>query len=321
MGCALLLGAFVSSAAALPATAQAFPSKPIRIVVGFAAGGPTDVIARLLAQDMSVTLQQNVVVENRTGANALIATEAVARAGGDGYTLLFASLSHNVNRITSKEAKYHPIKDFAPIALAATLPLLLVTRPDAPFNTVQELIALAKANPGALTYGSAGNFGSAHLAAAVLETQTGVKMTHVPFRGNAPALAEVIAGRVSFMFYPMIGIADQVAGKQLKVIAAGTEQRHPDYPNVATMAEQGIANFQETAPWVGMLAPAATLADVVGKLHDATMKSLARPESVERLKTLGAIVVGSTPQEFTSYLEKDVARWERVIAASGLKPE
>ena len=251
----------------------------------------------------------------------LIATEAVARAGGDGYTLLFASLSHNVNRITSKEAKYHPIKDFAPITLAATLPLLLVTRPDAPFNTVQELIALAKANPGALTYGSAGNFGSAHLAAAVLETQAGVKMTHVPFRGNAPALAEVIAGRVSFMFYPMIGIADQVAGKQLKVIAAGTEQRHPDYPNVPTMAEQGIANFQETAPWVGMLAPAATPADVVGKLHDATTKSLTRPESIERLRTLGAIVVGNTPQEFTAYLEKDVARWERVIAASGLKPE
>ena len=305
----------------MPAAAQAFPTKPIRIVVGFAAGGPTDVIARLLAQDMSVSLQQNVVVENRTGANALIATEAVARAGGDGYTLLFASLSHNVNRITSKEAKYHPIKDFAPITLAATLPLLLVTRPDAPFNNVRELIALAKANPGALTYGSAGNFGSAHLAAAVLETQAGVKMTHVPFRGNAPALAEVIAGRVSFMFYPMIGIADQVAGKQLKVIAAGTEQRHPDYPNVPTMAEQGIANFQETAPWVGILAPAATPADVVNKLHDAATKSLTRPESIERLKTLGAIVVGNTPQEFTAYLEKDVERWERVIAASGLKPE
>ncbi len=315
------MGAFVSSAAAMPAAAQAFPTKPIRIVVGFAAGGPTDVIARLLAQDMSVSLQQNVVVENRTGANALIATEAVARAGGDGYTLLFASLSHNVNRITSKEAKYHPIKDFAPITLAATLPLLLVTRPDAPFNNVRELIALAKANPGALTYGSAGNFGSAHLAAAVLETQAGVKMTHVPFRGNAPALAEVIAGRVSFMFYPMIGIADQVAGKQLKVIAAGTEQRHPDYPNVPTMAEQGIANFQETAPWVGILAPAATPADVVNKLHDAATKSLTRPESIERLKTLGAIVVGNTPQEFTAYLEKDVERWERVIAASGLKPE
>jgi tripartite-type tricarboxylate transporter receptor subunit TctC len=321
VGCALLLGAWTSLAAAMPAAAQAFPAKPIRIIVGFAAGGPTDVIARLLAQDMSVTLQQNVVVENRTGANALIATEAVARAGRDGYTLLFASLSHNVNRITSKEAKYHPIKDFAPITLAATLPLLLVTRPDAPFNNVQELIALAKAKPEALTYGSAGNFGSAHLAAAVLESQAGVKMTHVPFRGNAPALAEVIAGRVSFMFYPMIGIADQVAGKQLKVIAAGTEQRHPDYPNVPTMAEQGIANFQETAPWVGMLAPAATPADVVGKLHDAATKSLTRPESIERLKTLGAIVVGNTPQEFTAYLEKDVERWERVIAASGLKAD
>ena len=311
--------AFLSVVA--PAAAQTWPTKPIRIVVGFAAGGPTDVIARLLAKDMTATLEQSVVVENRTGANALIATEAVARAEPDGYTLLFASLSHNVNRIVSKEAKYQPIKDFAPITLAATLPLLLVTHPDAPFNSVNELVALAKAKPESITYGSAGNFGSAHLAAAVLESQAGVKMTHVPFRGNAPALAEVIAGRVSFMFYPMIGIADQVAQKQLKVIAAGTEKRHPDYPSVPTMAEQGIVDFEQTAPWVGLLAPAGTPEAVVKKLHQAAAGSLAKAETLERLKGLGAIVVGDTPAEFKAYLEKDVERWERVIAASGLKTQ
>ena len=318
---AIALAAWTAISAVAPAAAQTYPAKPVRIVVGFAAGGPTDVIARLIAKDMSITFDQSVIVENRTGANALLATEAVARAEADGYTLLFASLSHNVNRITSKEAKYHPVKDFAPITLAATLPLLLVTHPDAPFNSVSELIALAKAKPDAITYGSAGNFGSAHLAAAVLERQAGVRMTHVPFRGNAPALAEVIAGRVSFMFYPMIGIADQVAQKQLKVIAAGTVKRHPDYPDVPTMAEQGIANFEETAPWVGMLAPAGTSDAIVKKLNEGATKSLAKPETVERLKTLGAIVVGDTPQEFRDYLEKDVERWERVIAASGLKAE
>jgi tripartite-type tricarboxylate transporter receptor subunit TctC len=318
---AMLMGLAAPLFVSAPAAAQAYPNKPIRIIVGFAAGGPTDVIARLLAKDMTVTLEQSVIVENRTGANALIATEAVARADADGYTLLFASLSHNVNRITSKEAKYHPIADFAPVTLAATLPLLLVTHPGAPFNSVQELIALAKAKPDTISFGSAGNFSSAHLAAAVLERQAGVTMTHVPFRGNAPALAEVIAGRVSFMFYPMIGIADQVAGKQLKVIAAGTAQRHPDYPGVPTMAEQGIANFEETAPWVGMLAPAGTPDAIVNKLHDAATKSLANAETIERLKALGAIVVGDTPQEFRAYLAKDVERWERVIAASGLKAE
>ena len=318
---AVLVAMWASLAAAPPAAAQAYPTKPIKIVVGFAAGGPTDVIARVLAKDMSVSLEQSVVVENKTGANALIATEVVARAEPDGYTLLFASLSHNVNRIVSKEAKYHPVKDFAPITLTANLPLLLVTHPDAPFNSVQDLIALAKAKPGEITYGSAGNFGSAHLAAAVLETRAGVKMTHVPFRGNAPALAEVIAGRVSFMFYPMIGIADQVAQKQLKVIAVGTEQRHPDFANVPTMAEQGIPDFEQTAAWVGLLAPAGTPDAVVKKLYDVAKKSLVKKETVDLLKSLGAVVVGDTPQEFQAYLERDVERWERVIAASGLKAE
>jgi tripartite-type tricarboxylate transporter receptor subunit TctC len=316
-----LIGLWASLGAVLPAHAQFYPTKSIRIIVGFAAGGPTDVIARLMAKDMTASLGQSVVVENRTGANSLIATEAVARAEPDGYTLLFASLSHNVNRITSKEAKYHPIKDFAPVTLAATLPLLLVTHPDAPFNSVQELIALAKTRPDTITYGSAGNFSSAHLASAVLATQAGVKMANVPFRGNAPALAEVIAGRVSFMFYPMIGIADQVAGKQLKVIAAGTQKRHPDFPSVPTMAEQGIAGFEETAPWVGLLAPANTPDAIVQRLNDHSRKSLVNPETVDRLKTLGAVVVGDKPEEFKAYLEKDIERWERVVAASGLKPE
>ena len=191
---------------------------------------------------MTIAFDQTVIVENRTGANALLATETVARAEADGYTLLFASLSHNVNRITSKEAKYHPVKDFAPITLAATLPLLLVTHPGAPFNSVGELIALAKTKPDTITFGSAGNFSSAHLATAVLERQAGVKMTHVPFRGNAPALAEVIAGRVSFMFYPMIGIADQVAEKA----AQGDRGRHGEAPSgLSRCADHGRAGHRE----------------------------------------------------------------------------
>ena len=303
------------------APAQDFPARPIRVVVGFAAGGPTDVIARIIAQDMTSMFGQSVIVDNRTGANSLIATELVASAAPDGHTLLFASLSHNVNAILLPNVKYGPLRSFAPISLAAVLPLLLVTKPDSPFNSVQELIKLAKAKPGELTYGSAGNGGSAHLAAALLETASGTKMTHVPFRGNAPALAEVLAGRVSFMFYPMIGISEYVSAKRLKVLAVGTAQRHPDYLSAPTMNESGFPGFEETAPWVGLLAPAGTPTAVVNRLNEALRKSIARPESRKRLEALGAINVGDTPAEFTAFLKKDWERWARVIKAAGVKAE
>lgn len=316
---ALALGA--AALAGGPAVAQTYPTKTIKLIIGFAAGGPTDVIGRILAQDMSATLGQTVIVENRTGANALIATEAVAHAAPDGYTLLFASLSHNVNPLLSKEAKYHPLKDFAPISNAAALPMVVVTEAKSPFNTVKDLVAHAKAKPEEVIYGSAGNGGSAHLAAAMLETVSGTKMTHVAFRGNAPALTEVMAGRVTFMFYPIIGVAERVAQHQLKPLAVGTAQRHPDFPSVPTMAELGFKGFEETAPWIGMLAPAGTPEAIVNKLHAAMTQSLAKPESRERMKQLGAVIIGDTPAQFRTFLEKDAERWARVIKASGVKPQ
>ncbi len=326
-GRALLVGLAVicclagSSGRAQDPSAKDYPNKPIRLVVGFAAGGPTDVIARVIAQDMTIALGQTIVVENRLGANALIATESVARADPDGYTLLFASLSHNVNALLVKAAKYDPLRDFAPISNAAVLPMLIVTSPSTPVSSVAELVAMAKARPGDVTFGSAGNGGSAHLAAAMLQAATGTQMTHVPFRGNGPALNEVIAGRVTFMFYPMIGVADQVAGKNLKVLAVGTEVRNPDFPGVPTTAEAGLKGFEETAPWVGMLAPAGTPAPIVAALHRAMRRSLDRPQTRERMAQLGAIAVGDTPAEFSAFLAKDIGRWQRVIATSGLKPE
>lgn len=317
----ILAGAAALLFAAGPAAAQAYPTKPVKIIIGFAAGGPTDVIGRILAQDMSNALGQSFIVENRTGANSLVATEAVARSPADGYTLLFASLSHNVNAILVKPQRYEPLKDFIPISLSAVLPLVIVAPPSAPFNTVQQLAAAAKVRPEALSYGSAGNGGSAHLAGALLETLTQTKMTHVPYRGNAPALTDVMAGRVDFMFYPMIGIADRVHQNQLKVIAAGTEKRIADFPNVPTMAESGFPGFEETAPWVGMLAPAGTPPAIIETLHREMTRSVNRPETQERLKGLGAIVVANTPAEFRSFLEKDWTRWEKVIAAAGVKAE
>ena len=315
---AAICAAAVSGA---PAGAQNYPTKPIKVIVGFAAGGPTDVIARILAQDMTATLGQSVIIDNRTGANSLIATEAVARAAPDGYTLLFASLSHNVNAILIEKPPYHPLKDFAPVNLTAVLPLLVVTRPSNPANSLQELIKIAKAKPGEVSYGSAGTGGSAHLAGALLETMSGARMTHVPFRGNAPALTDVMGGQVTYMFYPMIGVAELVAGKKLKVLAVGTAKRHPDYPAVPTMAEAGFQGFVETAPWVGMLAPAGTPVPIVNSLNDAIHKSLAKPETKERLKGLGAIPIGDPPAKFTEFLKADAERWARVIKAAGVKAE
>jgi len=322
--CYLVAASFgLANAAALAQTAStSYPSRPIRFVVGFAAGGPTDMIARITGQDIGAALGQTVVVENRAGANAQIATELVARATPDGHTLLFSSLSLLVNSILLEgRARYDPFKDFAPVSNAAILPMVVVTSPATKINTLQELLSAAKAKPGAITYGAPGHGGSGHLAGALLENLSGTKMTTIPFRGNGPALTDVMAGQVTFMFYPMVGIADQVASKRLRVLAVGTAKRHADFPDTPTMGEAGFPGFEETAPWVGLLAPMGTPAAIVDRLSAEMRKSLARPETVARLKGLGAITVGDTPGEYLKFLRKDHERWARVIKASGVKAE
>jgi tripartite-type tricarboxylate transporter receptor subunit TctC len=302
------------------AGAQSYPAKPVKVLVGFAAGGPTDVIARIVAQDMTQSLGQSFVVENRPGANAIIATEAVARSAPDGYTLLFSSLSLLVNAILMEgKVQYDPFKDFAPVSNAAVLPMVVVTSPETRINSMQDLIVRARAKPGELSYATSGNGGSTHLAGAMLENFTGTKMINVPFKGNGPALAEVMAGRVTFMFYPIVGIADQVSAKRLKVLAVGTPGPHADFPAVPTLEQSGLPGFEETAPWVGVLAPAGTPAPAVNRLAEEMRKSLARRETQERMKALGAVTVADTPAEFAAFLKKDYERWARVIKASGVK--
>jgi tripartite-type tricarboxylate transporter receptor subunit TctC len=304
------------------AGAQSYPAKPVKVLVGFAAGGPTDVIARIVAQDMTQSLGQSFVVENRPGANAIIATEAVARSAPDGYTLLFSSLSLLVNAILMEgKVQYDPFKDFAPVSNAAVLPMVVVTSPETRINSMQDLIVRARAKPGELSYATSGNGGSTHLAGAMLENFTGTKMINVPFKGNGPALAEVMAGRVTFMFYPIVGIADQVSAKRLKVLAVGTPGPHADFPAVPTLEQSGLPGFEETAPWVGVLAPAGTPAPAVNRLAEEMRKSLARRETQERMKALGAVTVADTPAEFAAFLKKDYERWARVIKASGVKAE
>jgi len=311
----------LATIAVFPAMSQTYPDKPIKVIIGFAAGGPTDVIARVLAQDMTATLGQSVIVENKAGANAKIATEYVAQAPADGYTLLFASLSHNVNAIMFKKPGYDPITSFEPISMVADLPMILVTSYNSPVKTLPDFIKLAKEKPGTVSYSSSGNAGSSHLAGSLLATDAKIDLIHVPFKGNGPALTEVMAGNVNFIFYPIIGIADQVAQKRLIPLAVGTTKRHPDFPNTPTMEELGFKGFDATAPWVGMLAPAGTPAIAVQKIDAAIQSALAKPEIRKRLNDLGAVIVGSRPNEFKAFLVKDKLHWKKVIDASGLKPE
>jgi tripartite-type tricarboxylate transporter receptor subunit TctC len=307
---------------AAPAAAQDYPNKPVRVLVGFAPGGPTDVIARIVAQDLTASLGQSFIIENRAGANSLIATDAVARAAPDGYTLIAATLAHNINPILmADKAKYQPIKDFASISLAATVPMIAVTGYDSPMKTLQDVVAAAKAQPGAVTYGSAGHGGSAHLAAALLGNLTGTQMTHVPFKGNAPALTEVMAGRVTFMFYPMVGVADQVAQKRLRALAVTTPKRHPDFPTTPTMAELGYPGFEDYTPGIVFLAPAGTPQAIITKLSESVRVSVARPETREKLRALGAVAAGLTPAETVTWMQMDYDRWARLIKAAGVKAE
>lgn len=312
----------VATASPFTVAAQDFPNKPIKLVVGYAAGGPTDVIARIVGQEISTTLGQPVVVENKAGANGNIGTEFVARAPADGYTLIVNTLSHNVNPLLSPAmVKYDPVKDFTPVSLAVVLPQLLVVANDSPFQTMADLIKAAKASPEKVSYGSAGSGGSAHLSAELLALQASAKMTHIPFKGNGPALVEVMSGRVSFMFYPMIGVANHVADKKLRILAVTTDKRHPDFPNVPTMAEAGFPGFEAYVGPVGFLAPAGTPAPAVQKLSAAIRTALAKPDVRTRLRGLGAVVVGSTPDEYRDWLKGDSQRWGQLIKTAQIKGE
>jgi len=290
--------------------------------VGYAAGGPTDVIARIVGKEVGDALAQPVIVENRAGANGNIATEAVARAPADGYTVLVNTLSHNVNPLMNPGiAKYDPAKDFNPVSLAVVLPQLLVVPYDSPYKTLADLVKAAKATPEKVSYGSAGNGGSAHLAAELLAHRSTTKMIHVPFKGNGPALTEVMSGRVNFMFYPMIGVAGHVTDKMLRILGVTTEKRHADYPEVPTMAEAGFPGFETYVGPVGFLVPGGTPAAVVDKLSVAVRAALAKPEVRERLRGLGAVVVGSTPAEYREWLKGDAQRWGQLIKSASLKGE
>ena len=309
--------------AALPVHAEgAYPDRPIRLVVGYSAGGPTDVLARVLGQEIGSALGQPVIVDNKAGVNGNIATEFVQRAAPDGYTLIVNTISHNVNPLLQPtRIKYDPIKDFTPISMVAVLPQLIVVAGDSPYKTLDDLVKKAKTKADAVSYGTAGVGGSAHLAAALLEQKTGTHMNHIPFKGNAPALTEVMAGRVDFMFFPMIGASEFATSGRLRILAVTTAKRHADYPQVPTTTELGLPGFDEYAQPIGFIAPAGLPRPIADKIDSAIAAALATPAIQEKLRALGAEVKHLGPTEYRDWLARDRTRWAELIKSANIKAE
>ena len=310
---AVLLIACVSAAA----LAQGYPNRPIHIIAPFPAGGGYDFLSRLIAPEMTKTFGQPVIVENKSGANGNIGTDAVAKSAPDGYTLLMGGNSPLALNVSLYKLPYDPVKDFAPISRVATQPNLLAAHPKVPVKSVAELIQYAKANPGKLTYGSAGNGSPQHLAAELLKQLAGIDMLHVPYKGAAPNAAALLAGEVSVAFNVILLPLPQVQAGRLTGLAVASSKRSPMAPNIPTMTELGYPIDIDT--WYGLVAPAGTPAVIIARLNAETVRILNLPEMKERTASQGIELGSSTPAEFAAFLEADIAKWSKAIRETGIK--
>jgi tripartite-type tricarboxylate transporter receptor subunit TctC len=307
----------------LAAHAQApYPNRPVRIVVPFPAGGTTDILARAVAQKLTESTGQPVVVDNRPGAAGNIGAELVAKAPPDGYTLLMGTVgTHAINASLYPKMPYDHVKDFVPIILVAGVPNVLVINPSVPVNSVQELIAYAKANPGKLNFASSGSGTSIHLSGELFKTMTGVSMAHIPYKGSAPALVDLTGGQVQLMFDNLPSALALIKAGKLKALAVTSTQRASVLPDVPTVAESGLPGF-EASSWFGLLAPAGTPKDVIIKINGEVAKWLATPEAKEKLASQGAIVAaGLTPDDFARHIAAETTKWSKVVKDSGAKVE
>ena len=308
---------------ALPQLAAAqprYPDRAVRIIVPAAAGGGTDVVARILADHASRTFGQQFVVENRGGAGGIIGTDAVAKAQPDGYALLVSASPVAINHLTAKSVPYDVLKDFAPVSLLVTLPNILVVHPSVPARSLAELVALAKAKPGELTYASAGIGTNPHFAMELFKTTAGIDLRHVPYRGVAPAINDTVAGVVHAAISNMLTGKPQAEAGTLRALAVTGRSRVDGLPDVPTMAEAGFPSY-EASQWYGMLAPAGTPSEIVGLLHKEAARVLGLEEVRKRLAHDAAEPVASTPSEFAAFLKQDVARWTAVAKAAGIRPQ
>lgn len=320
---ALLAAAGVALAASPARAAEdpaAYPSRPITIVVGFAPGGPTDILARIVAGKLSQSLGKPVVVENKPGGGSNIGTEQVVRAEPDGYTLLFAAAPLALNTALGMKLPYDPFTDFAPISLVATIPALIVTHPGTPYRTLKDVVDAARAKPGGLNYATAGVGSMPHLLGEALRTKAGVPLAHIGYKGAAPALQDAIAGTVPIFIDAYIPTGTQVVAGKLRAIAIASEKRSPVLPDVPTTAEQGYPELVGNG-FYGLLAPAKTPPAIVEKLHAAVVDAVNKTDVRERLVQMGYDVPASTPAQYTAYVKREIDRWTPVVKAAGIRPE
>jgi len=302
--------------------AQPYPSRPVRWIVPFPPGGPTDTFSRAAAQKLSELLAQPVIVENRAGAGAAIGMEALAKSPPDGYTIgLSTTGSHAINPHLYANLAYDPIRDFAPITLAISYVNVLVVNPALPIHTGADLVAYAKANPGRVTFGSAGNGSSNHLFGELLKSLTGAPMQHVPYKGSAQALTDVIAGNLTFMFDILNVSGPQMRAGRVRGVAVASAKRTPYFPELPTLSESGIRGFEEAGAdlWFGIMAPGGTPKAIVAKLNEALIAGLRSPDMRERVRAQSLDLWTSTPEEFAAVLKSDLARWGKVVKASGAR--
>ena len=310
----------VALALAGSALAQSFPSKPIRVIVPFPPGGGTDIVARTVTPKMAEILGQPFIIENRAGAGGNIGTEAVAKSPADGYTLLVASASTAINTTLFPNLPWDPTRDFAPVVLMVVNNHLLAAHPSLPANNVQDLLALARAKPGYVTYASYGPGSSAHLTAEAFKLMAGVDLPHVPYKGAAPAVNDLLGGQVNIMFADVAALLPHIKSGKLKALGIASTKRFEGLPEVPTIAESGVPGF-EAGGFLGLVAPAATPPAVVNALNAAAQKSLAMPEVRERLIALASPPVGGTPEQFGQHIKREIDKWARVIRAANIKPE
>ena len=316
---AMLSIALAGIGSASPALAQSYPSKPLHLIVPFAAGGTGDVLGRLLASKMSEGLGQPVVVEFKPGAGTTLGTDFVAKAAPDGYIILFsASTTMSINATLYSKLPYDTLKDLAPVSLLASIPNMLVANHALQANTVQELIALAKANPGKLNYASPGSGTTPHLAGELFNTAAGIKMVHVPYKGAGPAIIDVLGGHVPMLFDNIPSVQPQVNSGKMKAIAVTSAKRSPAMPNVPTFAEAGLTGFEANS-WWAILAPAGTPKEIIARLNAEVVKALNDAGLRERFLGLGADPAPSTPEECGAHIKAEVAKWGAIIKASGAR--
>ena len=311
---------FATLAAVFPsaAWAQAYPSKPVRVIVSYSPGGATDIVARLVAAKLTEALGKPFIVENVTGAGGIIGDSAAARAAPDGYTLLGTSSTFAINPAVRAKLPFDPMKNFEPISLVASAPFMLVVHPSLPVKSVKDLIALAKANPGKLDYASAGQGTAVHLAVELFASLAGVKMMHIPYKGSGPALIDLLSGQVQLTFANVLSSRAHVQSGRLRALAVSSERRSTVLPELPTVAEAGVPGYH-TGSWYAYLAPAGTPPAAIQRVNAAIVRSVKSPEFSKRLAADGAEPVGSTPEEFGRFLAGEIARWREVVKSAGIR--